>query len=157
MLIICLIIVTGAICTLTGSYLLDRRKVKAQYESLVDAFDEFFAVKNPDTGSHFNQTMDSIAVLFADRYRIAVSAADRGQIGAAARDVNRSLEEIAVENNPAYAVANSLPKGLKKNPVAMAGLQLLLQRLSAGAAGNPTATGMAIPSNGQVNQVKFDF
>lgn len=104
-------------------------RVDAKYNNWIKNLSNFFSQTTPDTPSHFNQVVDSIAVLFADRQRIAMTAADRGAQGAAVRDVNRGLEEIAAENSPAAAVMASLPRSLKKNNLAQAGLMMLIQNI----------------------------
>lgn len=132
MVTVCLVVASAAlVAELFGSYILVR-KARAHYERLADQLNWYVSSPGPDTPSPFAKTVDNIAIIIADRIRVALMAAERGAQGAAVRDVNKGLEEYAVQNNPAAAVAATLSKSLKKNNLAAAGLQMLIQNLMAG-------------------------
>lgn len=127
-------------------------KFMRRYNAFVMGVNDFFYQETPDTPSDFNKVLDQTAILFADRYRIAMTAVDRGQQGAAVRDVNRGLEDLAVENNPALAVAQNLPRSLRKNNLAMAGLNILVNSIMQNKGGGNGGGNMV-----STRQVKFDL
>lgn len=132
MIIACLILISGLLAAQIAGGLVVYKKVRNSYDSLADQVNNYFVSTDSKIPSPFSQSMDSIATLFADRNRVALSAAERGAQGAAARDLNRGLEEIATESNPALAIAAGMPKSLRKNPLAQAGLQMLINRILQG-------------------------
>ena len=128
-------------------------KARRNYENMVEGFRAFITPDGPETISDFNKTIYEIASIFADRYRTALTAAERGAQGAAARDINRGLEEVAIAQNPALAVAGALPKSLQKNPLAAAGLNMIIQNIMS----KQTMPGPGSGSNGSNSQAKFDL
>lgn len=151
MLIISLVIISGLLIAqslLTGLVVV---RLVRKYNDVVQNFKAFFEQPGPDKPSDFQQVADQLSVIFADRVRIAFQAVDRGARGAAQRDINRGLEDVAVEEMPALAIAQALPKNLKKNPLAEAGLNLLLQRLMSGGIGGGDG------SSGRSTQARFNL
>ena len=119
-------------------------------------FTEYFNQASPDHPSEFNKNINQIADIVAERTRLGLTMADRGSTGAAVRDVNRGLEEIAVQNDPSLAVAQALPKSLKKNQLAMAGLNMLVQNIISKAGSQQAGPGIN-PGNGSASNIKFDL
>lgn len=155
MLITILIIACAGILTTNIVLIKGYRDIVAKYRIWVEGFREFFGQDDPQNPSDFIKAVDQIAIVFADRQRITMSAVDRGQQGAAVRDINRGLEEVAAENNPAYAIASSLPKSLKKNQLAQAGLMYFIQGLmNKQNGGIPGGSG---PGPGGSGQSEFNF
>lgn len=109
----------------------------------------------PEEGkpSPADQVIDQVAHIFAERIRISLTAAQRGAQGAAARDINRGLEDVAIENTPELAFMGRVPKSLKKNELARFGLGILLQKIqNQGGLG-----GSSSGARGNHSQTKFDF
>ena len=151
MLILCLVLVIAALLIHVSIWSVCIVSVVKKYRRLVQGINDYIPPSAPDQPSDFNQTLDQIAILFADRFRITMTAADRGAAGAAARDLNRGLEEYAAEQSPVLSLVNQMPKSLKKNKLAMAGLDFMLQKALSGQPGSGSGSG---GSNGS-NQMKF--
>jgi len=157
MLTISLIGIFIGILVQTGLRIRQHRQYVQKYNELAERLGDFMRPSTPDDPSDFNKVLDQIAVLFADRYRIALSAADRGAQGAAARDINRGLEEIAAEQSPALAVAQNLPRSLRKNPLAAAGLNMLIQNILSKPGSLPGQGSPGSPGNNGSQQAKFSL
>lgn len=155
MLIACLILVSAGIVIHAATWVISVKAVTREYYATMDRWNSFFNQTSADEPSDFNKIINQITDISAEKVRIGVMAADRGQQGAAVRDAARGLEQIAAESDPALMIAQSLPKNLKKNPLAAAGLNMLIQKILSG--DNPN---MIQKSNGQSSnsgQVKFNF
>lgn len=155
MLTVALILIIAGILTHIGVGIYSVIQVTRRYDQVAEGLRAFVTPESPEDPSDLHKTLDQVAAIFADRYRVAMTAADRGATGAAARDVNRGLEEIAVAGDPALAVAQALPKSLRKNPLALAGLNMVVQNILSkqgiGSGGSPGFNG------GSGNQIKFDL
>lgn len=138
-----------------GTYnLVQVKRTNDRYDKFSEDLVAFITPPNSETPSDFNKILIEIASIFADRYRVAMTSAANGAQGAAVRDVNRGLEEIAVAADPSLAVAQVLPKSLKKNPLALAGLNMLMQNVM-------SKQGSQVPgengSRSMGSQVKFNL
>lgn len=111
---------------------------------------EFFVPAKPEDKTPFIQVIDYATDQVADKIRISIMASTRGAAGAAVRDANRGLEELGASTDPALAVAKNLPKSLQKNPLALAGLNYLMQNTFK----NQSRSGAG---NGSSSQVKFNL
>lgn len=88
----------------------------------------------------------------AQRIGISTQAAIRGSIGGTMKGINHALEEEAVAQDPGLALMNALPKSLKKNPLAVMGLQAILSKMQTRSPGIPNNAG----DNGS-NPVRFNL
>lgn len=152
MLLICLIVVSVGLALNVGLWGIAANYVIKERNNTIEKFNAYFNQPGPDQPSDFHLLIEKIADLVAERTRIGLMAAERGSKGAAVRDATSGLEQIAADNDPGLAVAQSLPKVLKKNPVAAAGLQFLIQKMLTGQPGGVPGSGGS-PDNG--SQAKF--
>lgn len=107
---------------------------------------------NSEGVSPFSEVVNSVAVVMSEHIGKTVQASIRGSIGGSMKGLNAGLEQIAVEDNSTAAAMSALPKSLKKNPVAMMGLKVLMDRLN-----NNSPPGQISSSNGSVKQAKFNL
>jgi len=142
MLILCIVLGSIALAVHYGigihSIIQTRKELKAfdeakeKYENLAQGFVEYVTPQDETNISPFNETLAQVADLFADRFRVAMTAATLGAQGAAARDLTRGLEELGQEEMPAGAIVPHLPKSLRKNPIALQMLNNIVMRLMQG-------------------------
>lgn len=123
-------------------------RIKRVSQTITETLENIFVARNQDNMSVFTQTVNEILDGSAQRIGYQVQAAIRGSIGGSMKGVNAQLEKVAADSDPTLAVAANLPKSLKKNPLAMAGLQFLLNRAGGGNAGG---------NNNQTSQAKFSL
>lgn len=123
-------------------------RIKRVSQTINETLENIFVARNQDNMSVFTQTINEILDGSAQRIGYQVQAAIRGSIGGSMKGVNAQLEKVAADNDPTLAVAANLPKSLKKNPLAMAGLQFLLNRAGGGNTGG---------NNNQTSQAKFSL
>jgi hypothetical protein len=103
----------------------------------------FVTTDTAGTLSPLGKSIEAITQSFADRIGVVVQASIRGAIGGSMKGLNNQLEAEALRENPQLALANILPKSLKKNPAALMGLQLLMNKVAAGSGKNSGNTGGA--------------
>lgn len=106
----------------------------------------FFSPQSEGQLSIAGQMLDSVSQSMAERIGVTTQAAIRGSLGGTMKSVNAALEAEAVQADPSLALTQALPKSLKKNPIALLGLQALMNKVISGQA----STGIPSPSNGQV-------
>lgn len=103
-------------------------RVKRVSQSINETLESIFIPSNQGDMSLFTQTVNEILDGSAQRIGVSVQAAIRGSIGGSMKGVNAQLEQVAADSDPTLALAAQLPRSVKKNPLAMMGLQLLMQR-----------------------------
>lgn len=111
-------------------------KVYRKITRFNESVDYFFTGQAGDKGSAFNQAINDISDVFAVKFSQATMASARGQLGGQAKAMNAEFEAIAKEGNPQLTLLDVLPKSLKRNPVAMQGLGMVLQKMMAGQLAN---------------------
>ena len=157
MLTLAIILISVGILIHISTFAVSAYVVVKNYRQLAEQWDNFFAQNSADEPSNFSKIICQIADVCAERTRVAVMAAFQGSQGAAVRDATRGLEQVAAEGDPRLAVAAALPRGLKKNPLALAGLNMLVQNMLAKGNLHGNIPG-EIPSNGsKSSQVKFNL
>jgi len=131
-------------------------KSDERYQETSGYIAQFFNPKGKDQPSPFGEVVDSVSEVFADKLGTRIQAGIRGQLGGNVKGLNRGLEEVAMQEDPSLAVLDSLPKSLKKNPVAMMGLQSIVSRIMASQSnGSPGQSGNGTGSGG--GQAKFSL
>ena len=157
MLTICLILVSIGLITNLAVYGVSIYAVIKEKQRISNSWSEYFDQTAADEPSNFAKTVSQIADMAAERTRISLMAADRGQQGAAVRDATRGLEQVAIENNPGLAVAQLMPKALKKNKLAEVGLGYLIQNIMS-KQGQGAVPGLGNNGSGiHGHQPKFDL
>lgn len=137
MLTICILILGVQIALLFGGYLVYRAACRSR-DRLESDLRSFFEA-SPDGGaSDFAKSVDAMADIFAGRIGVTIQGSIRGILGSQAREISRGLEQTAIEQAPELGIMGMLPKSLKKNPLALAGLQGLLSRILQGGQGAHT-------------------
>ena len=116
------------ICIIAGGYYVYHRSI-SRYASISAAVLEYFTATDPQGVTGFGELVDTIAQNFASKIGTVVQASIRGSISGSTRALVPVLEQEAVEGNPELGIMSVLPKSLKKNPIAMAGLQMLISRM----------------------------
>lgn len=101
--------------------------------------------------SPIGQMFDTVSTDMANKIGVTVQAAIRGSMGGTMKGVNAELEQLAIDNNPAAGLAQALPKSLRKNPLAMMGAEILLQKIMSGQSGSRAG------NNNNGKQVKFNL
>lgn len=105
-------------------------KAKRIAQMLNTAIEDIFIPSNPGDPSLFSQTINEILEGGAQRVGGHVQAAIKGSIGGTMKGLNSALEKEAIEGDPTLALAGALPKSLRKNPIAMIGLQMLAGKMT---------------------------
>jgi len=90
-------------------------------------FGEFFIEVDQDGVSQFGHFVNELAEASATRIGQNVRAGINGSIGGTMKGVVAELEQAGAESAPELALLSQLPKSIKKNNLAMAGLQWFLQ------------------------------
>lgn len=126
----------------------DNRK---RFDEVIEQFSEFITPGSNGDASPFGQVVDSVTDMLADKIGVRIQAATRGSAGGSAKALNAGLQEVAMQEDPNLALMQSLPKSLRKNPMALMGLQAILSRAAAGNMRSPGG-----PGNGQA-QAKFSL
>lgn len=124
-----------SLANLTGGVLIYVR-INRAFENASEAIQTLFETGRAGEPSYFNQTINEITDITAQKVGTSVQAAIRGSIGGTMKGVNAALEAEAIENDPTLAVVSALPKSLRKNQIAMVGLQMLMQKAFAGRSEN---------------------
>lgn len=145
--------VVGLLTFLAVGWTVSVVRLSREARLLKDQVNFFFTVQTGEQGTAFNQAINDMGDVFATKYGQAMMAAMRGQMGGQARALTTELEDVARAENPQLALLDMLPKSLKKNPVAMTGLNVLLQRVMAG----QQASGSVTTPGGNHGQVKFNL
>jgi len=130
-LIVCLIF--GSIMTgLAGIGVRRIGRINERLDKLDNDVTEVFSSPSPDMPSIFSQVVNQVADIIGEKQALVTQASIRGALGGQQRALNRDLEEIAVQEDPGLALTQILPKSLKRNPLALMGLQSILSRRSPG-------------------------
>lgn len=129
-------------------------KARNTIQEASEAFNDFFTCQSDDSPSPFLQIVGQVSELTAQKIGVTTQMAIKGSLGGTMKGVNAELEQVAAENDPSAAMLTLLPKSTKKNPLAMAGLNILIQRLlSGGGQGSGFGTG----SGSNNSQTKFNL
>lgn len=150
MLVLCLIgflVLSG----ITTASVVQNVKTNRRLDDYSEGFKDFFTAESEAGGTAFNQSVNQFADIIAEKLALTTQAAIRGSMGGVQRTINQGLEQTALDANPALGAMELLPKSLRKNPLAMAGLQTLMQQTMGGKQQNRPS------DNGNSNQVKFSF
>lgn len=102
------------------------KKANRAANEVKDTLFDIFKPQPEGKASHFGQIVDQIAEIIASHTGSSVQASIRGAMGGTMRGINSALEQEAIEANPQLAIAEMLPKSLKRNPLAVAGLQQIV-------------------------------
>lgn len=112
---------------------------------------ELFIPKNEGEASAVGQAASQYIEFISEQIGVKTQAAIRGSIGGSMKGINAALEQEATSDNPNLAIMQALPKSLKKNPVAMIGLQKIMEKVM-----NNSMNNQNTGNNGHVSPVKFD-
>lgn len=126
--------------------------VKARRTSklVTGTLSDIFLPQAEGRSSVAGEAVQEIGEQLAQRIGLTVQQAIKGSIGGSMKGINAALEQEGAAANPDAAILAALPKSLKKNPVALMGLQAIMSKLSGGS--SPQASG------GQNNgQAKFNL
>lgn len=137
----------GVSLLLLGGAIHVYRNAQRVSKNISETLESIFTPITPGEPSIFNQAVNEILEGGAQRVGVHVQAAIKGSIGGTMKGVNAALEKEAIDGNPTLALAGALPKSVKKNPLAMIGLQMLAQKIGNGG-GNAS-------SNNGATQAKF--
>jgi hypothetical protein len=137
--------------TLIAAYLMYKRStaILSRYRDFIA---DFFTPESSDRPSDFGRSIDAISDSFAQKIGVTVQAAIRGSSGGSSKALNRELEAEAIAENPSLAVVGMLPKSLRKNPLALAGLQALASKLF-----SSSGAGTSGPGTSNNGQTKFNL
>lgn len=127
-----LAIITGLLIFLVIGGIYAYVKARRVVEEIATTVEDLFTARSEDLPSPFVQAVQQITAGLSEQIGVKTQAAIRGSIGGTMKGVNAALEREAIEQNPELAVYEALPKSLKKNQVAMLGLQYILNRVGAG-------------------------
>lgn len=127
------------------------KAIDADYQEAKNTFAALFIPRHEGEVSPFGEITNQMAEIVAQKMGVTVQAAIRGSFGGSMKGVNKELEQIAIEESPDLAIASALPKSLKKNPLAMAGFQAVIQRILS------NSGGIGGPHNGHHPQAKFNL
>jgi len=141
-----LLLLVGVNFWVAGSHVKTNRRI----DNISEGFTEFFTSQDKDGYTNFAKTVSWTSEAIGQSVGRYFVAAERGASGGTMKGVNKELERVAVQENPELAVLDVLPKSLKRNPLAMLGLQAIMSKQRGS---------NIIPSqiNGSSQQVKFDL
>lgn len=148
MLLVAILILISNVVLLIGAGVVYVRSTK-NFAELHQGFKNYFSPQGQNNASPFGETLDAITDVMAQKIGVTVQASIRGAMGGTMKGVNHALEDVAREENPSLAMMDALPKSLKKNPIALMGLQALIAR-SGGSGGSGGTRG-----NGSQAQFKL--
>lgn len=123
------------------------KKANNVVQDVSGAVEYYFASPNPDTPSIAIQFIEQVSAITAEKIGVSTQAAIRGSLGGMMKGVNAELEQEAINADPSLSLAKALPKSLRKNPLALMGLQLLMNK------NQPAHPG----SNGTISQTRFQL
>jgi len=133
MLIIGLLIGINAVVTAIGGYYAYKNNRSINESSRAVA--QFFSAESETSGSDFSQVVNWIVEQLATKIGTSVNMSIKGAFGGSTKQLNKELEQVAIEQNPQLALLDILPKSTKKNNLAMLGLQMLMSRSGSGTGG----------------------
>lgn len=130
-------------------------KLSTAYRQAQRQVSSFFEVhgEGDNQYSDCSQVIAGLGDVFAQKIGVTVQMAIKGSIGGSTKALNKELEQVAIAENPNLAMAEYLPKSLKKNPLALMGLNSIMARLAAGGLGSAGPG----PSNGKADQAQFNL
>lgn len=118
-------------------------KVNRAVRSAKAEISNFFLVTNESGYTGYSEVVNNISDVLSQKIGITVQAAIRGSVGGTMKGVNAALEKEAIENNPELAIMDVLPKSLKKNPIALMGLQAIISRIGSDPSSGSKTNGSA--------------
>jgi len=98
-------------------------------ESRLKFFEEIITPENSGEPSAFGKAINQYTQYLTAEIGKSVSMSFRGALGGNAKQLNKDLEQAAINENPQLALMDFLPKSTLKNQRAMAGLGYLLQNM----------------------------
>lgn len=125
-------------------------KARSMVREGIEAGNYYFASPDPDTPSPFVAFVGYVAEITAQKIGVSTQAAIKGSLGGSLKGINAELEAEGIASDPSLALVSALPKSLKKNPIAMIGLQALINRFMA-------SSGAGHNSNNPQAQAKFNL
>lgn len=127
LLVLCSALLISQIIIIGGGYVFIS-KARTKYRVVQDALEDYFTPSGEDQISPFGRVVEQCAEVTAQRLGTTIQAGIRGSLGGTMSAMVPALEKEAIEANPELAFVDMLPKSLKKSPVAIQGLQMLLSR-----------------------------
>lgn len=131
MLVIMIAILVTQVIIIAGGYYVIRQG-RAVICKSSEVLQSVFLPQNDGESSAFGQAVDQITDSISQKIGVTTQAALRGSLGGSMKAVNAELEREAAAADPAAAALQALPKSLRKNPVAMMGLQSIMQKFLQG-------------------------
>lgn len=153
MLALMIAILLAQVIIIAGGYYVIR-KISAIICKSTALLQSIFLPPMDGESSAFGQAVDQITDSISQKIGVTTQAALRGSLGGTMKAVNAELEREAVSQDPAAAALQALPKSLKKNPVAMIGLQSIMSKFLQG---NTSGSGGIFNSGNNGNQAKFNL
>lgn len=170
MLYLCFVVTAGIITLIAGVIVGYRRtneqlstavlQARIEVDQVKNALNDFF-LPNEDGVSDFQQTIEGFSEILAQRIGVTVQASIRGQIGGAMNGIVPALQAEAAENlqdNPELvqkAFQESLPKSLKKNPLAAMILQQFVGKFIGNLGTTSPGARPGAPGGNGYRQAKF--
>lgn len=133
MLAITIAILVAQLVIIIGGYYV-YRKSRELVNQGAEVLKDLFLPGNDGQLSAFGQAVDSVTDSISQKIGVTTQAALRGSLGGSMKAVNAELEKEGAAADPAAAALTMLPKSLRKNPVAMIGLQSVISRFLQGGA-----------------------
>lgn len=130
-----------------------RNAVKSTQEEIAGFFELRGEGEHQTSG--FSEVIAGVTDIAAQKIGVTTQMALKGSMGGATRALNKELEAEAIAENPGLAMAELLPKSLKKNPLALMGLNSIFQKYLAGGLGGGAGTGGGGASDN--GQAKFNL
>jgi len=125
---LCSALLISQILLFGGAYYV-YNKARTNINSIQYSLEDYFTPSGEDQISPFGRLVEQCAEVTAQRLGTTVQAAIRGSIGGTMTAMVPALEREAMDANPELAILDVLPKSLKKSPLAIQGLQLIVNRI----------------------------
>lgn len=91
-------------------------------------FEDFFTSQNDGEASPFTELLGKTGGAIAASVSDSVNSAMAGAMGGAMKGATAELERQAVQDNPVLGIMESMPKSIRKNPLAFMAMQTLLNK-----------------------------
>jgi hypothetical protein len=125
-------------------------KVRSLGNEAVEAVNFYLTSPSPDSPSPLLAFIAQVSEITAQKIGMSTQMAIKGSLGGTMKGINAQLEQEAIASDPSLALTQALPKSLRKNPIAMIGLQALVNKFMA-------SSGAGHFSSNNHEQTKFNL
>lgn len=132
-------------------------KIRTAFRSIEEGISGYFQLygEGDNQTSGFTETVSGISDIIAQKVGMSTQMAIKGSMGGSMKALNKELEQEAMAENPNLAMAEFLPKSLRKNPLALMGLNSIMQKYAGSILSGGSGSGSG--SDNHTGQAKFNL